>query len=128
MRIKQNSLQKLPEFDENLDSGSEKNKEICHICGKKFKNQNSCRVHIRNIHQKPKSNISKILKCPIPKCYFEATDQETISEHLMSHNHCIKCPKPKCNFEAKNQQALNYFYSHAFLFNSKSDLPSLTFK
>ena len=28
----------------------------------------------------------------------------------------------------KNQQELNYFYSHAFLFSSKSDLSSLTFK
>ena len=28
----------------------------------------------------------------------------------------------------KNQQDLNYFFSHAFLFNTKSDLSILTFK
>ena len=116
------------QFEEILDTDSEKitvpkkevdfgksnlrkipDEELCNICNKKFKNKNSLRTHIYNAHQEPKSNKNKILKCPKPKCYFEATNQESISEHLVSHNHFIKlkCPKPNCSFEAKNQTGLS---------------------
>ena len=49
------------------------------------------------------------MKCSKPKCYFETTDPEAISEHLISHNEYenTKCPKPKCSFEAKNKRGLS---------------------
>ena len=41
----------------------------------------------------------------------------------------LKDKKPYSTFLLKkNQQDLNYFFSHAFLFNTKSDFSSLTFK